>query len=240
MKTFVILLLLTQAMTQSKTAHAEPDDRIADRAVNGKYVDFDDLMTWISKHPAKAKDNADLKKFVLKKANDVGPKDTPTRYELKTKAMKSTGWFDDWTKMTFAKVDEYASEFMRGDFVHENEGKMWLRSMETVGAKNDLVTARLYAPLALMHGLHPEEAFDKIKGLKKDALKKADSDLVQAKPTQNFWFSGAEWTPAQFQALKPLLPQVVQTTLDECKAYQKNDKEDPVHVTAASCQWFLK
>jgi hypothetical protein len=196
------------------------------------------IYAWIDRNPQVARANAALKAYVLRNAGKKFTNESAEMTQTKFAAMEKAGWTDDWVKSEYAKVSTYASEMMRGDFTHEDVGRMLLNSLEDAGFKNEEARVRFFAPLTLMRSsLGATDPLVRIQPASAASLKKAEQELLQSKPDTAFWFGGV-WDDALWDKVRKLFPDVTKLAIDECNAYRKDESKEPVHVSYGGCRWI--
>ncbi|MBU6154315.1 MAG: hypothetical protein KGP28_08450 [Bdellovibrionales bacterium] len=211
------------------------------RTLNGAYVRLDDQLEWIAANPEAAAGNQRFKEIILKSCYSNGgfKKDTYEKkvIPLKIRALKAAGWYEEWLKEGFGRLDRIGTEMRNGSFVNQTFTLFEVMEKEG-GGRNELALVRYLAPLALIHNSGSGEALEKIEKFPAKILKQVENELIASRPEARFWLEG-NWDSARLDRLKKAFPQVHGIIVKECGELEKNQKTESVHLMRRSCDPLL-
>lgn len=200
------------------------------------------IYAWVDRNPQAVRSNPALKEYLLRNAGRKTTRETAAMSQTKFAALKKAGLIDEWAKTEYARVATYAAEMMRGEFTHQDSGRVLLNLLEEAGYKNEDARVRFFAPLALMRSsTRSVDPLEMILSASPSSLKKAERELLASKPDQGFWFGGV-WDEDLFAKVRKIFPEVVKLSQEECKAFNSKTgsepRKDAAHVSYGGCTWI--
>ena len=195
------------------------------------------FLKYLEKNAVAYQKDERVKKYLTEALNQNFMTDGKKDEDLKKSLMEKFKLKDNIQKDQGDELKKYAQEAMTGDFTNDFKGKKILVSRQSLSLPIEGEDAATFIVSQYIVAINTHEMMVPfLAKLSQKDLTLAQKNLINATPSNAFWFSGGGWDDKERIALvKKYLKDIIPVAKSECALQEKDSSKEPKHV-AYNCQ----